>query len=191
MHRTPLRRPPSGPPEGRSGACPRCSRPAEGRARAPAQLAPRARAARRGGGGPGTGPGPQVRGLLFCRNHRVRTNRGFYVYLPSFSPLSPPLKILGEGGFPSWGDQKRIGFSLYRGVKIESANTASKVHRARNGICFFWTSRLRVIPCYLTRSREGAKKTTRFLNLLRQLAKPKSSYSNIQMVNLDFRDCMR
>jgi hypothetical protein len=30
---------------------------------------------------------------------------------------------LVRGGFPSWGGQKRIGFSLYRGVKIRSANT--------------------------------------------------------------------
>ena len=32
-------------------------------------------------------------------------------------------ECLEREGFPSWGGQKRIGFSLYRGVKIESANT--------------------------------------------------------------------
>ena len=33
---------------------------------------------------------------------------------------------LERRGFPSWGGQKRIGFSLYRGVKIESANTSAQ-----------------------------------------------------------------
>jgi hypothetical protein len=59
-----------------------------------------------------------VRGLLSCRNHRVRTNRRFYVYLPSFSTIGPTSQhtwkgeafLLGgvknESAFPYIGEAK-------------------------------------------------------------------------------------
>jgi hypothetical protein len=40
---------------------------------------------------------------------------------PGIAHLS---NYLERGGFPSWGGQKRIGVSLNRGVKIESAKTS-------------------------------------------------------------------